>query len=147
MHKMNEPKNDSLGNQIVTEALEWLGTPWFHGQSLKGIGTDCVGFIAGVGIKVGFLPHNFILENYERIPRNNFLVRFIESILTRVEGSPDKGDVLVFRKSGINGHVGIYLGDGEYIHADSINGVIKTYIYECPPVLVYRVPVSGVVKS
>lgn len=30
---MNELKNDSLGNQIVTEALEWLGTPWFHGQS------------------------------------------------------------------------------------------------------------------
>ena len=77
MHKMNELKNDSLGNQIVTEALEWLGTPWFHGQSLKGIGTDCVGFIAGVGIKVGFLPYDFIIENYERIPRNNFLFPFI----------------------------------------------------------------------
>jgi cell wall-associated NlpC family hydrolase len=43
--------------------------------------------------------------------------------------------------------MGIYLGDGEYIHADSINGVIKTYIHEYPPVLIYRVPVLGVVKS
>jgi cell wall-associated NlpC family hydrolase len=73
-------------------------------------------------------------------------VRFIEGILTRVEGSPDKGDILVFRKSGINGHVGIYLGDGEYIHADSINGVMKTYIHEYPPALIYRVPTLGVVK-
>lgn len=144
---MNELENDSLGDQIVAEALEWLGTPWFHGQSLKGIGTDCVGFIAGVGIKVGFLPSDFILENYERIPRNNFLVKFIENILTRVEDSPRKGDVLVFRKSGVNGHVGIYLGDGEYIHADSINGVIKTYIHEYPPVLIYRVPNSDMLKS
>ena len=147
MHKMNELKNDSLGNQIVAEALEWLGTPWFHGQSLKGIGTDCVGFIAGVGIKVGFLPHDFIIENYERIPRNNFLVKFLDRLLDRVEGDLCKGDVLMFRKSGVNGHVGIYLGDGEYIHADSINGVIKTYIYEYPPALIYRVPASGVVKS
>lgn len=144
---MNELENDSLGDQIVAEALEWLGTPWFHGQSLKGIGTDCVGFIAGVGIKVGFLPSDFILENYERIPRNNFLVKFIENILTRVEDNPRKGDVLVFRKSGVNGHVGIYLGDGEYIHADSINGVIKTYIHEYPPVLIYRVPNSDMLKS
>lgn len=144
---MNELENDSLGDQIVAEALEWLGTPWFHGQSLKGIGTDCVGFIAGVGIKVGFLPSDFILENYERIPRNNFLVKFIETILTRVEDSPRKGDVLVFRKSGVNGHVGIYLGDGEYIHADSTNGVIKTYIHEYPPVLIYRVPNSDMLKS
>ena len=141
MHKMNGLKKGFLGDQIVTEAIEWLGTPWFHGQSIKGIGTDCVGFITGVGIEVGFLPHDFILENYERIPRNNFLVRFIEGILTRVEGNPGKGDVLVFRKASINGHVGIYLGDGEYIHADSINGVIKTYIHEYPPVLIYRVPV------
>ncbi|NCR73413.1 MAG: C40 family peptidase [Microcystis aeruginosa LG13-12] len=51
---------------------------------------------------------------------------------------------MVFRKSGINGHVGIYLGNGEYIHTDSINGVIKTYIHEYPPVLIYRVPASGV---
>ncbi|CCI01759.1 hypothetical protein MICAC_2530005 [Microcystis aeruginosa PCC 9443] len=54
---------------------------------------------------------------------------------------------MVFRKSGINGHVGIYLGNGEYIHADSINGVIRTYIHEYPPVLTYRVSDSGVVKS
>ncbi|WP_080604598.1 NlpC/P60 family protein [Microcystis aeruginosa] len=68
-------------------------------------------------------------------------------LLDRVEGDLCKGDVLVFRKSGINGHVGIYLGNGEYIHADSINGVIRTYIHEYPPVLTYRVSDSGVVKS
>ena len=92
---MSELKNDSLANQIVTEAIEWLGTPWFHGQSLKGIGTDCVGFIAGVGIKVGFLPYDFILENYERIPRNNFLVKLLDRLLDRVEGDLCKGDVLM----------------------------------------------------
>jgi cell wall-associated NlpC family hydrolase len=92
------------------------------------------------------LPHDFIIENYERIPRNNFLVKFLDRLLDRVEGDLCKGDILMFRKSGVNGHVGIYLGDSEYIHADSINGVIKTYIHEYPPALIYRVPTLGVVK-
>lgn len=33
---------------IVTEARSWLGTPYRHQASLKGVGCDCLGLVRGV---------------------------------------------------------------------------------------------------
>ena len=33
---------------IVAEALTWLGTPYRHQASLKGVGCDCLGLLRGV---------------------------------------------------------------------------------------------------
>ncbi len=33
---------------IVAEALSWVGTPYRHQASLKGVGCDCLGLIRGV---------------------------------------------------------------------------------------------------
>ena len=33
---------------VIAEARSWLGTPWHHQASLKGVGCDCIGFIRGV---------------------------------------------------------------------------------------------------
>lgn len=143
MSKTNELNGDSLenslGERIIAESLQWIGTPWYHNQSKKGIGCDCVGFLVGVGVQVGFLPPDFVLENYNRIPRNDFLVKSLDSLLTRVTGEIIKGDVLVFRKAGVITHVGFYLGSGEMVHADQNHGVIRHYLADTrPPVLVFR---------
>lgn len=34
--------------QIVAEARSWLGTPYRHQGSLKGVGCDCLGLVRGV---------------------------------------------------------------------------------------------------
>jgi NlpC/P60 family putative phage cell wall peptidase len=34
--------------QIITEARAWLGTPYRHQASLKGVGCDCLGLVRGV---------------------------------------------------------------------------------------------------
>jgi NlpC/P60 family putative phage cell wall peptidase len=138
---MNTPVIAPIGERIVTEAIEWIGTPWHHGQSKKGIGCDCVGFLAGVGVSVGFLSPDFTLENYERIPRNNFLVKSLDRYLVRVEGKPDIGDVLVFKRAGVITHVGIYAGKEVYLHADTKKGVICSYLADVirTLVLIYRV--------
>jgi NlpC/P60 family putative phage cell wall peptidase len=34
--------------EIVTEATAWLGTPYRHQASLKGVGCDCLGLVRGV---------------------------------------------------------------------------------------------------
>lgn len=36
------------GPEIVAEARSWIGTPWMHQASLKGVGADCIGLIVGV---------------------------------------------------------------------------------------------------
>src|SRR5262249_7518255 len=33
---------------IVAEARSWIGTPYLHQASLKGVGCDCLGFVRGV---------------------------------------------------------------------------------------------------
>lgn len=38
---------------IVAEARDWLRTPWKHNAMVKGVGTDCVGFLAGVALELG----------------------------------------------------------------------------------------------
>ena len=35
-------------NRIVCEARRWIGTPYRHQASLKGVGCDCLGLVRGV---------------------------------------------------------------------------------------------------
>jgi NlpC/P60 family putative phage cell wall peptidase len=35
-------------SQIVAEARSWIGTPYQHQASLKGVGCDCLGLVRGV---------------------------------------------------------------------------------------------------
>lgn len=35
-------------NRIVAEARSWIGTPYMHQASLKGVGCDCLGLLRGV---------------------------------------------------------------------------------------------------
>lgn len=54
--------------EIVAEARAWVGTPFAHLHSHKGIATDCAGLIVGVGRSVGLLPEGFQLEAYSPVP-------------------------------------------------------------------------------
>ena len=36
------------GNTIVAAARGWIGTPYIHQASLKGVGCDCLGLLLGV---------------------------------------------------------------------------------------------------
>ena len=42
----------SAAERIVAEARSWIGTPYRHQASLKGIGCDCLGLLRGVGREV-----------------------------------------------------------------------------------------------
>ncbi len=38
---------------LVAAARGWLGTPFHHQASVKGVGCDCVGLIRGVAAELG----------------------------------------------------------------------------------------------
>ncbi|EKF40643.1 hypothetical protein NA8A_19880 [Nitratireductor indicus C115] len=38
----------ALAQRVVSEALEWVGTPYRHQASRKGVGCDCLGLMRGV---------------------------------------------------------------------------------------------------
>ena len=45
---MTDDPGARLSSTIVAEALEWVGTPYRHQASLKGVACDCLGLIRGV---------------------------------------------------------------------------------------------------
>lgn len=40
--------NTDMQHKVIKIARSWLGTPYHHQASLKGIGTDCLGLIRGI---------------------------------------------------------------------------------------------------
>ena len=116
-----------LRDQIVANAREYLGTPWKHNQSLKGVGIDCVQFGRVVAESVG-IPQ-FVYENYGRSPTNTSLLDVFDSHPNFKRSDPfDKGDILILRISGIPHHVAIATSKDTMIHADMRNGVVETTI-------------------
>lgn len=38
----------NLDRAVVAEAMDWIGTPYRHQASRKGVGCDCLGLVRGV---------------------------------------------------------------------------------------------------
>src|SRR5687768_11945983 len=51
---------------IVTEALSWVGTPFGHQQAIKGVMADCAGFVGGVARNTYATPDVKFENNYRR---------------------------------------------------------------------------------
>jgi cell wall-associated NlpC family hydrolase len=105
-------RGSSLGSQIVSYAQRYMGIPYVYGGSSPS-GADCSGFVKMV-------YHNFgISLNRVAVDQSREGTYVSTSNL-----SP--GDLLFFATSGpgkIN-HVGIYIGNGQFIHASSGAGKV-----------------------
>ena len=95
-------------NQIVGVAREWIGTPYRHQASVRGIGTDCLGLIRGVFLQVeGHAPEvpPPYSQDWAEAPGSSGLVEetMAEAArrhLVEIErGEAAPGDVLLFRMS------------------------------------------------
>ncbi len=102
-----------VGSQIIEWAKQYIGTPYSYGGTNLSKGVDCSGFVYSVFKKNPYT--NLTLNRTAADQYNNG---------TRVSKSDLKpGDLVVFDTSGANNgvitHSGIYIGDGNFIHASS----------------------------
>ena len=89
-------------------AMQYLGTPYVWGGSSPG-GFDCSGFVMYVFSQMGAgLPHNAAAQFGSGVP------------ISRDQLAP--GDLVFF--DGL-GHVGIYIGGGQFVHAPHTGDVVK----------------------
>ena len=100
-----------LREQILLEVIKYLDTPYKYGGNSEN-GIDCSGFtkqIYSSAMKID-LP---------RSAREQF------DIGESVDGELDFGDLVFFntRRRSNPGHVGIYIGDNQFIHASRTLGV------------------------
>lgn len=111
--------SDSIA-RLIKEAASWIGTPYrYGGQDRKG--TDCSGMVVEV-FKKAF---------NEKLPRTSRDQQTACHSVDSVAMQP--GDLLFYatgRDKGRISHVGLYIGNGEMIHASSSRGVIVSNIAE-----------------
>jgi NlpC/P60 family putative phage cell wall peptidase len=108
---------------IVAEAWSWLGTPYRHQASLKGVGCDCLGLVRGVWRAVigpePEAPPPYRPDWAETGTGDPLLAaaaRHLEPIAPETMGP---GDVIAFRwRPGLPAkHLGILVEAGRFLHA------------------------------
>lgn len=122
------PSVSTGGDQIVSFAKQYLGYRYVYGGTTPGAGFDCSGFIYYVFNSCGY-----------SVSRSLSAQASTGTAVSKSELQP--GDVVFFNNTsnGALGHVGIYIGNGNMIHAanskrgvvtDTINsGYYNTYYY------------------
>ncbi|MBR1771816.1 MAG: C40 family peptidase [Lachnospiraceae bacterium] len=92
-----------MGNSVVEYALQFVGNPYVYGGSSLTNGTDCSGFVMSVYENFGVsLPHSSSADRSQGYA---------------VEGGLDNaqpGDIICY-----SGHVGLYVGGGQIVHAST----------------------------
>jgi NlpC/P60 family putative phage cell wall peptidase len=110
-------------DDIVAAARAWLGTPYWHQASLKGVGCDCLGLVRGVWREiVGAEPEPMrpYSPDWAEAGAGETLIELGERYFHRVASRQwREGDVLLFRfHEGVAAkHLAIATGEGRMIHA------------------------------
>jgi cell wall-associated NlpC family hydrolase len=91
---------------LLSRALALLGTPYRWGGTSPEGGFDCSGL-------VGYVFRNALGIELPRVSRD--MAKTGELIASKTQLV--KGDLVFFGKSGTVDHVGIYVGDGKFVHA------------------------------
>lgn len=112
-----------LQERAIAEAVSWLGTPYRHQASLKGIGCDCLGLLRGVWRALyGEEPErapNYTPDWAEARGAETLAEAAARHMTPVPIGDAAAGDVLLFRWRGNlpAKHAGILIGPATFIHA------------------------------
>lgn len=114
-HNGKKPENlppvdvvEEKGKQIVNFSKKYIGTPYVWGGTNLTAGVDCSGFVYSIyknfGITLNRSSKAMYANNGVSVSKSNL----------------KPGDLLFFNTSGSGvSHVGIYIGNGQYIHSSS----------------------------
>ncbi|MGY0797948.1 C40 family peptidase [Lysobacter sp. A286] len=108
------PANPAASNAVLMRAISLVGTPYKWGGNTPQSGFDCSGLV------------NYVYQDMLQIdlPRTS-------SALAAYQGPRIKpkqltaGDLVFFGSGGHVSHVGIYVGNGRFVHAPSNGGTVR----------------------
>lgn len=112
---------------LVQYALQFVGGRYVWGGTSLGHGVDCSGFTMGVFARYGiYLPHHSGSQ---------------AGCGTRISASEARpGDLFFYSHGGRIGHVALYIGNGQIVHAQSTRtGIVISNAFYSSPSCVVRV--------
>lgn len=110
------PRGDpALGNEVLFRALALVGTPYRYGGNTPEGGFDCSGLVG------------YVYRDAARVslPRASAAIAALE--VPQIPREDLRGGDLVFFGHGRRSvsHIGIYVGEGRFVHAPSTGGTVR----------------------
>lgn len=108
---------------IVAAARGWLGTPYHHQASVRGVGADCLGLVRGVWRDIygtsPEAPPAYSRDWAEATGEETLIAAAARHMVATDATTPHGGDVVVFRlRPGLVAkHAGILTSPNSFIHA------------------------------
>jgi cell wall-associated NlpC family hydrolase len=109
------PLGRQASNEIIIFALNQVGVPYRYGGTAPETGFDCSGLIGyvfreAIGLKLPRTTRELIDIDGKSIERDDL----------------QAGDLIYFNtRGGRVSHIGIYVGEGRFVHAPSTGGLVR----------------------
>jgi cell wall-associated NlpC family hydrolase len=109
-----QPADPAKSNAVLMRAISLVGTPYRYGGNTPEGGFDCSGLV------------NYVYRDMLdlRLPRTSgdlFAMQHAPVGVDRLAG----GDLVFFGNGGSVSHVGIYVGEGRFVHAPNSGGTVR----------------------
>lgn len=104
----------SLRDSLVAFTKRQIGTPYRRGASSPERGFDCSGLA------------KYVMEHFNiQLPRTSREQARVGQALSRDVSVLRPGDLLTFGKGKRISHIGIYIGNGKYVHAPTLGSRVR----------------------
>jgi cell wall-associated NlpC family hydrolase len=114
-HTIQYNISDDQMNELVMYAVSLADTPYHYGGNSANSGFDCSGFVGHV------YRHSLDIS----MPRTSREISRIGKTVSQSELSP--GDLVFYHTSHASfSHVGIYVGDGKFVHSPRTGESVRT---------------------
>ncbi|MBO1038926.1 NlpC/P60 family protein [Brucella pituitosa] len=112
-----------VAERVLAEAESWIGTPYRHGASMRGVSCDCLGLVRGIWRALyGNEPEHpgaYAPDWAEATSGDPLMEAAQRHMRSRISGNPQPGDLLLFRwRADVAAkHLGIMVRENRFIHA------------------------------
>jgi NlpC/P60 family putative phage cell wall peptidase len=126
----------TTGYDVAKKAREWIGTPYHHQASLKGVGCDCLGLCRGIYREI-VGPEPIAMPNYspgwDEVAKTEIMLRTFNTYLKKEPISyRGAGFILLFRmrRNAVAKHCGIMTNNTHFIHSHAGRKTVEIELTE-----------------